>query len=321
MSNPASGHAPRPLNLETVNTLVEYQLSTWPDARQRYLDLGNARRRRLDLGDLPVALQLNPARMVSTGADVSKEAIGRRPCFLCAHNRPKEQCSALWMPGWDLCVNPFPILPIHFTIIATAHRPQEFPPFEMAAMAEAAPDLAIFFNGAHAGASAPDHMHMQAVLKSELPLLRVAEVNHPSSRPGFMSSEEFGLDLPFQFVSAVITPDRAGASLLIAIQNAFGVDAHGNRDNGLINVFYWIGADRMLRAMVVPRRAHRPESYFLDDPGRIVVAPGAIDMTGIIITPRQEDFDKLSEETVRRIYTDVAFAHALPDSVKQHFGL
>lgn len=321
MSNPTPGQAPRPLNLETVNTLVEYQLSTWPEARKRYLDLGGARRRKLDLGHLPTALQLNPARMVSTGADVSKEAIERRPCFLCCQNRPKEQCSAEWMQGWDLCVNPFPILPIHFTIIACAHRPQEFPPFEMAAMAEAAPDLAIFFNGAHAGASAPDHMHMQAVLKSELPLLRVAENSHPSSRPGFMSSREFNLDLPFQFVSAVITPDRAGAALLIDIRNAFGVDPDGNRDNGLINVFYWMGADRMLRALVIPRRAHRPHHYFLDGPDRVVTAPGAIDMTGLIITPRREDFDKLDADTVRGIYGDVAFADALPDSIKQHFRL
>ena len=98
---------PSPLNLETINLLVEHQLGEWPDAAVRYHDLGRTQRKPLDIGDLPFALQLNPARMVSTAADTSTEAIASRPCFLCADNRPKEQMCAEWMPGWDLCVNPF----------------------------------------------------------------------------------------------------------------------------------------------------------------------------------------------------------------------
>lgn len=309
------------LNLETVNLLVEHQLTLWPEVNRRYADLGKSCRKPLPMGDLPFALQLNPARIVSTAADTSREGISARPCFLCAANRPQEQLSAEWMPGWDLCVNPFPILPIHFTIIAREHRPQAEPPFEMAAMAETAPYLAIFFNGAHGGASAPDHLHMQAVLKSELPLLAVAEMNHPSERTGFMSSEEFGLDLPFHFISAVVTPDSEGARMLMRIASAFGIDADGKIDQGLINVFYWMGADGLLRAAVVPRRAHRPHHYFMEGADRVVVAPGAIDMTGLMITPRPEDFEKLDAATVREIYSEVAFAAELPEAIKTHFGL
>lgn len=312
---------PMRLNLETVNLLVEHQLSLWPDVRKRYLDLGATERHRLEMGDLPMALQLNPARIVSTGADTSREGIAARPCFLCAANRPKEQLSAEWMPGWDLCINPFPILPIHFTIISREHRPQQEPPFEMAAMAETAPDLTIFFNGARGGASAPDHLHMQAVLTSELPLVQLAEEHHPADRPGFMSSEETGLDLPFHYISAVIPPDIRGARMLRDIAGAFGVDEEGNPDPGLINIYYWMGKERMLRALVIPRRCHRPHHYFLEGPERVVVAPGAIDMTGLMITPRPEDFHKLDSETVRGIYAEVAFADKLPDAVKQHFGL
>lgn len=313
--------APRPLNLEAINSMVEYQLSIWPDAHKRYQDLMFTRRRKLDIGDLPFALQLNPARIVSTAADTSREGVAARSCFLCAGNRPKEQCCAEWMQGWDLCVNPFPILPIHFTIISTTHRPQDKPPFEMAPMAEAAPDLVIFFNGAKGGASAPDHLHTQAVLKSELPVISLAEHNHPSDRKGFMSSEEFGLNLPFQFISTVITPDRQGADMMIAIQKAFGIDSDGNRDSGLTNVFYWMGAEGLLRAIVIPRRSHRPHHYFQNEPERIVVAPGAIDMTGLMITPRPEDFEKIDAPTVRDIYAEVAFADRLPQEIKLHFGL
>lgn len=310
------------LNGETINLLVEHQLDLWPEVRDRYLSLGRSERKRLDMGDLPMALQLNPARIVSTGADTSARGIAARPCFLCAANRPQQQLAREWMPGWELCINPFPILPIHFTIIATEHVPQQQPPFEMAAMAEQAPDLAIFFNGARGGASAPDHLHLQAVLKQELPLLALAERNHHASRPGFLSSEQMGIDIPFHFISAVITPDIQGARMLTQISRAFGIDPDtGKPDPGLINVFYWMGDEGMLRAVVVPRRRHRPRQYFLDTPGRIVVAPGAIDMTGLIITPRPEDFNSLDADTVRDIYAQVAFADAIPDSILSHFDI
>lgn len=320
-SNAPLGAAPARLNLETVNTLVEHQLELWPDAARRYRDLGKTQRKPLDMGALPMALQLNPARIVSTAADTSAQGIAARPCFLCAANRPAEQLCAEWMPGWDLCVNPFPILPIHFTVISREHRPQDAPPFEMAAMAEAAPDLAVFFNGARGGASAPDHLHLQCVLKSELPLLALAEENHPSSRHGFMSSEDFGLDLPFHFISAVITPDMEGAHTLMRIPGAFGIDAQGNHDPGLVNVFFWMGSDGYLRAVIVPRRSHRPHHYFAEGSDKIMVAPGAIDMTGLMITPRAEDFNRLDAPTVRQIYAEVAFADAIPGDVRHYFGI
>lgn len=315
------GSAPARLNLETINTLVEHQLMLWPEISQRYRDLGKVRRKPLDMGVLPMALQLNPARIVSTAADTSAKGIAARACFLCSGNRPKQQLSAEWMPGWELCVNPFPILPIHFTIISVEHKPQDEPPFEMAAMAEAAPDLAIFFNGAKGGASAPDHLHIQGVLKSELPLISIAERYQSSQRPGFISSTEFGVDLPFSFISAVVTPDMGGARMLMKITRAFGIDYDGNIDKGLINVFFWMDGNGMLRSIIVPRRCHRPHDYFLEGSDRIVVAPGAIDMTGLMIIPRPEDFGRLDADTVRRIYSEVAFSGEFPPEIRKHFEL
>lgn len=313
---------PRPLHTETINTIIEQQLMAWPLAADRFRDLGKCRRKQIQLGDLPAALQYNPARIVSTAADTSNEGIAKRKCFLCSENRPPQQEAINWMEGWELCINPFPILPVHFTIISTSHTPQSQPPFEMAAMAEAAPDLAIFFNGAHGGASAPDHLHLQAVLKSELPLLRIAEQHHPLTKPGFMFSTDMNLDLPFHFVSAVISPDITGMQTMVKIHNSFGIDNDRNTDTGLINVFYWMDNNGLLRAIVIPRQKHRPHQYFLNDSdGRIVVAPGAIDMTGLVIMPRLEDFQNIDNDTLASIYREVAFADKLPESIIRHFQL
>lgn len=308
------------LTTSLINDLIEDQLIQWPEAAANFSNIRLVRRRNLMLGDFHCAVQLNPARIRSSAANVDARSIAERPCFLCESNRPDCQNTFHWVAGWQLLVNPFPILPVHFTIVNPSHTPQADIPLEMAAMAETAPDLVIFYNGARAGASAPDHQHVQAVLKSELPLIRLTEECHPASRPGWMSSEDFGLDLPFSFLSAVITPDKTGMEALAKCRSAFGMDAEtGLPDSRLLNSFMWIDESGLLRIVIIPRRAHRPDCYFSEESLKRIVSPGAIDMAGIIITPREEDFMALTDEDIRRIYAEVAFADGLPSGIKSRF--
>lgn len=287
-----------------MNDFIETQLAMWPEAKERYLALGRTQRRLFRIGDFEGAFQWNPGRMGSTGAKIDKESIGRRPCFLCSENRPKEQLSVKVNDSWELLVNPFPIFPVHFTVVSTEHRPQDTPPLEMAGMAEHFPDLVFFFNGAKAGASAPDHSHLQAVLKRELPIIGLAESNHPVSKPGIMRSDMWGLDLPFIFLSAVITDDEEGGGDYLRMLALTGGDKEGNPDKGLRNVFCWKGDDGLLRMIVIPRQKHRPSCYGTEK-GQLLVSPGAVDMAGIVILPREEDFNSISEIRMREIYAEV----------------
>lgn len=310
------------LDTEQINTIVEQQLAGWPEARSNFMQLGKAERKRMSWGALEGAVQHNPARIKSTGAAVDKKSIESRPCFLCESNRPEQQTTIAWTDNWQLLVNPYPILPIHFTIVSRDHTPQDAVPLDMAAMAEAAPDLAIFYNGAKAGASAPDHKHLQAVLKSELPLLEVAEKYHAATCGGFMSSEDMGIEVPFQFISGVITPDLDGMKMLAKVPGAFGIDEHtGKKERGLVNAFFWMDSRGLLRCLIVPRKAHRPRCWGEEDSKRFVISPGAIDMTGLIIAPRREDFERLDAEKCADIYGEVAFQKSLPQEVKDYFGV
>lgn len=295
---------------ELINSFIEAQLETWELARRNFFNLSKCRRKSIDLGQLQAAVQLNPARIVSTGADVSREAVAARPCFLCAANRPKEQMSLTILPGWDMLVNPYPILPVHFTISSQRHVPQNRIPLDIAAMAETAPGLVFFFNGAKAGASAPDHLHVQAVLKSELPLIRLAERIHTAQNgPLILNSEQSSLYIPFRFTSALIPPNRRGMETLANVLRLCGRNPEtGEPDPGLVNAFFWTEESGLLRCIIVPRRAHRPECYGLPaERGGITVSPGAIDMAGLIITPHEEDFDRMDSALARSIYADVAY--------------
>ena len=56
---------------------------------------------------------------------------------------------------------------------------------------------------------------------------------------------------------------------------------------------------------IIPRGKHRPDCYYAQDGGKILVSPGAVDMFGLVITPRKEDFDSLTEKQVLDIYRQV----------------
>lgn len=309
------------LTTEDINRFVEVQLEEWDEARNNFFALSKVARRQIPLGDLRAIVQHNPARILSTGAKIDRRSIADRPCFLCSSNRPAEQITVEWPEGWHLLVNPYPILPVHFTIASTRHEPQEKIPLDMAVMAEHAPDLVFFFNGAHAGASAPDHLHVQAVLKTELPLIALAEANHDSGKGGFMSSEEFGLNLPFHFISGVISPDSKGMRTLAKLPDAFGIDSQGNVDTGLVNTFFWIGTEGLLRIIIVPRKAHRPSCYSTDKPDGFVISPGAIDMSGLMVAPLEKDYIRLDEQKMKVIYAETAYAEELPQEIKRYFGI
>jgi len=137
----------QPLSIEHINSLIESQLMSWHEAKRNFDRLMEIDRKPLQLGDFHIAAQLNPARIRSTGAAVDKASVAARSCFLCKENRPAMQMSGEWpTPEWELLVNPYPILPVHFTIAAKKHIPQERIPLEMAMMAEYAPPLVFFFN-------------------------------------------------------------------------------------------------------------------------------------------------------------------------------
>lgn len=295
----------RPISLAELSESIEQQLAVWPQAAERYRALGATERRTMEYGSFPLIIQHNPARAISSEAKVDPASIAARPCFLCAQNRPTEQKPGDALAGWDILVNPFPVFPLHLTIASRTHEPQGSAPVAaMLEMAAATPGLLCFFNGAHAGASAPDHLHFQAVRADELPLFALIEDRHKEGEIIALSAD-FLPDSPAAFWSMRITPDAEGMRMLRAIPALFGTAPDGQRDAGLVNVFIWLDSRGLARAIVVPRRRHRPSDY--GTPGAPAVSPGALDVAGLMIAPRQTDFQNLNLATARRIYSETCF--------------
>lgn len=264
---------------EEIKEFYESQIETWDLAAKNINALKAVERKTFRIGELEGIIQFNPARAVSTLVNTDKEAIMKRKCFLCEKSRNPQQKNIEILPGWDLLVNPFPILPYHFTIVSRSHVPQKFNSDIGIQLAHRLPGMVVFFNGDGAGASAPDHWHYQAVPLIELPLIRLLDKDWNSNRKS--------IDLPFSIISSIEIIDK---------------------NNFPINAFFWITENGEERFIAIARKNHRPKEYFLDPPLRRAVSPGAIDMAGVIVTPFLEDFLLLNSEDVRNIYNQVSFS-------------
>jgi len=60
-----------------------------------------------------------------------------------------------------------------------------------------------------------------------------------------------------------------------------------------------------------PRARHRPDVFFAEGDQRITISPGAIDMAGVIVVPREEDFARVGVEEITGIFSEVSVRREL----------
>ena len=289
------------------------QLEKWDDARKRYIDLRNVKTRELVAGASSIQVQWNPARMVSTGAKIDKQTLSERPCFLCEQNRPKEQFKKSFDSQYDLLVNPFPILPIHFTIPSVKHEPQQILEAygEIHKFLEEFPSIMVFYNGPKCGASAPDHAHFQAGTSGVLPLQKAWKRLSHSLKTIISLNDEENISLIEEYpCTALVIRSRTpygDEQLFRRLYEALPI--RKDETEPMMNIVSWRQNDEYF-SVVFPRGKHRPDCYYAEGNDQYIISPGALDMSGLIITPRQEDFERLTPETALDILNEVALQPA-----------
>lgn len=280
----------------SISRFFNRQLEVWTDARHRFRDLKHVETRQFSD---QLKLQWNPARIVSTGAKIDKKTLGERPCFLCDKNRPKEQMSKQIDEKFHLLVNPFPILPVHLTIPARKHQPQLIYKNygEMHRFISLHSDLMVFYNGPKCGASAPDHLHFQAGTNGILPLQTNWQRLSRNLTDIISLNDEEKISVVRDFIvpAFVIISKSAESDEALFRRLYKAMPQRGDETEPMMNIISWRKGEEFI-SVVIPREKHRPEAYFAEGDAQFVVSPGALDMSGLIITPREEDFRKLTEE-------------------------
>lgn len=295
----------------------DVQLSVWHEAAERFRDLEQVRQRSLGNG---LVLQFNPSRIVSASAKVDSQSVKQRECFLCRRNRPACQQTKNASGIFDVLANPFPILPFHFTLVHKEHLPQllERMYVDMLLFASEWKDMAIFYNGAKCGASAPDHAHLQAVRKIDVPLLGAewSERIWDSSEPLFMKDGDGIYRIDDYVVPLFVI--KAGSvsnsfSLLDRLVSAMPI--MGDEDEPRMNVICEYSLDEGFVTFVFPRALHRPSCYYVSGDANRMVSPGALDMAGLIVLPLEKDFLGITADEAVGVLEEVSVNGEIVESI------
>lgn len=304
---------------------IENQLAKWQTARTNHEALNQIETRRFELAGNTITVQFNPARAVSTCAKVDKSSIEARKCFLCPENKPNEQDEIIISldEPFSLRINPYPILPGHLTISSVKHQDQVLAdktirqlPGKLISWLEEyfASGYVLFYNGAKCGASAPDHFHFQAVKQSDVPVIQQWErLMETAVREKEIKTENGNTYSSFQ-ITSYICPIQVficnhSADILPEMINQYleSLPLHEGESEPRYNLFAWQDKQRGFTMAYFPREEHRPACYTATRGEQLLVSPGALDMAGLLVTPRKEDFDKITESDITQIYKEVAY--------------
>lgn len=274
---------------QRIESLFVEQKQNWPQLDSAVKQLGNISTKEFNWGDdNKVVIQFNPARVVSAAAKVDAASIEERPCFLCEKNRPDVQKGIEFLDKYIILANPFPILDNHLTIALHSHVPQRIRKKigDILSLAEQLPDYIIFYNGPKCGASAPDHFHMQAGLKSDILMQGYNELRTCLIIEGDTKED---VESDFEDVYHYLSKRQP------------------DEDEPMMNIISFVDQGKYV-LHIFPRKAHRPGQYHDSGKRQLMISPGAIDMAGLIITVREEDFNKIRKEDIEDIYSQVSMS-------------
>ena len=301
--------------MKELNKFIKDQLSVWQLASSNFRALKTAPSREVDVFGLKCRIQYNPRRVISSTADTSPAAIASRKCFLCADNRPKEQFH-LGFEGrkgrnYHIQINPYPIFRGHLVIVRDEHIPQEiwhhFP--DMLDFAARYKDYLVFYNGPSSGASAPDHLHFQAIPKHNLPLEEVVDefLDYPGEPLATVKDASlYKFDGYARGVFALkATTSKSLAKLFYRLLDC--TDRGKGEEEPMFNLYAYV-KNGEYRTIVVMRSAKRSHHFYSEGADHLTISPGAADIAGLFVAPFREDYDKADTALLEELLSEVCIS-------------
>ncbi len=305
---------------EQARKLIADQQNSWALARSNYNALKNVKTRNLGFDGFDMLVQFNPERIRSSAAKVDVKSIEARPCFLCKENRPPEQESIPVLEKYEILVNPFPIFPEHLTIPHIDHVDQAIEDkFEdMLDIARLLDDFTVFYNGPKCGASAPDHFHFQAGIRRFMPIER--DYRQGSFFRDATISDGVEIIQWTDYKRTLLSISGRDRAALSSFFNHFFLafqKLQNDESEPMLNILCSYDGARW-HIHLFPRKAHRPEQYFENGEKQILLSPASVDLGGVLITPREEDYNKITMADVQDIFRQVCLEEKVLTDLMQN---
>ncbi|RKE00025.1 DUF4922 domain-containing protein [Marinifilum flexuosum] len=295
-------------SVEILSGFLNQQVRDWPLANGNFKGLEKVEEKEFGFDGFKMKVQFNPERIRSSAAKVDKKSIENRACFLCLDKLPAEQGGIAQGKEYVILVNPFPIIPQHFTIPKVDHVDQSFMD-NLEGMLSLVKDMqgyTLFYNGPKCGASAPDHMHFQGGNKGFMPVEEECFALKDKADL-LVKSEEIEVCAFNHYLRKMISVETTNTEELIAVvskfYNAFAAMQAEEKEPMLNVICSYVDGKYMMH--LFPRKLHRPTQYFAEGDDQILISPASVDFGGVFITPRREDFEKITAEDIEDIFKQV----------------
>jgi len=307
--------------------LSEIQKGQWPMLNAGFKSLDTVKSKSFQFDGYKIKAQFNAGRMTSTSAKVDPKSISERKCFLCVENLPAEQKGILYNDNYIILCNPFPIFPTHFTLTHKEHTPQRIID-TFADMLDLSKDLSkhysVIYNGPRCGASAPDHLHFQA--GNKLFMTIDDEFHQIKNEYGKVIYEDD--DLSFYVIDdglrKFVSIESLDKELVVNAFNKFYKtysELMNEEQEPMINFVSFYEEEYGWRVIIFLRAKHRPAVFFAEDESKMLVSPAAIDLGGVCVFPREEDFNRITKEMIADIFREVFVDAERLDSLVRKFGV
>lgn len=296
-----------------IDEMFSREMSLRGRAFINYQALASVECREMPVDGFPARLFFNPAREASVMAKVDEETLRRRKCFLCPDGLEEKQQTTLWRSAggteYWIRVNPFPIFDHHFTISVARHERQQIGGHyaDMLSLAEELPEYTIFYNGPRCGASAPDHMHFQAVPDGSLPMQQlVREGRYLRVLSSDKGAEISKIEKYTEGAFVLRSVDRQAMEDRFAYLVSLGEIQSLCEWEPRMNIISWKDGQQFV-TIVFFRAESRPKCFFSTNPDEnILISPASVEMSGVAIVSSAESFRKLSSKRLGEIIKEVS---------------
>lgn len=287
-----------------LDSLHKRQLVQWELARLNYSALQGVEVRCVDCNGVSIDVQHNPQRITSVSSTAATQKPVETRCFLCQEQLPVEQIRLAYDANYHILVNPYPIFDRHFTIPDANHTPQRIMGrvATMLDLAQSCAPYTIFYNGPRCGASAPMHMHFQVAQAGCIP---IEKQWRNAERDMIVQRECATLSLlknMLRPIFVIIAIERHDAEVLF--DTLYAAMPPIADEEPMLNIIARYEDERWV-LLIFPRAKHRPDCYYADNSTKRLISPGTVEMGGLFITPRQEDYVDLTAQEIEAIYNEV----------------
>jgi len=296
---------------DAAKRLFESQKEQWSILAAGYETLNTVKSKSFQFDGFKIKAQFNAGRMISTSAKVDPKSISERKCFLCIENLPEEQKGILYNNKYIILCNPFPIFPTHFTITDKEHQPQRIID-TFTDMLDLSKDISkyysVIYNGPRCGASAPDHLHFQVGNKFFMPIDDEFHQLKNEYGKDIYENDNLSFFAIDDGIRKFISLESLDKELVVKSFKKFYKtysELMNEEQEPMINIISFYEEEFGWRVIIFLRAKHRPAVFFAEDETQMLVSPAAIDLGGVCVFPREEDFNRITKEMIAEIFKEV----------------